>query len=103
MNDSQEDQLSMQRTCLEVRNTYSAEIAALADVDADFDALQAEVDATNTQALGQKEQTTGVTTDKHDQEVHIIQTALVLSGAGMAFARTTNNNALFNDLQISKT
>jgi hypothetical protein len=102
MNGNQEDQLSMNRTLLAIRQTFSTEIGAIADLDSDFDDLQTEVDAVNTLMPEQTRTTTGVTRDKEQQEHDLIVLALVVAGALGAFASKSGNNTLFEEVKVSK-
>jgi hypothetical protein len=102
MNDNQEDQLSMKRTLLAIRETNSAAIAAIPDLDSDFDDLQTEVDAVNTLIPDQTRTTTGVTRDKEQQEHDLVEIALVVAGALGAFASKSGNNTLFDEVKVSK-
>jgi hypothetical protein len=102
MTDRQEDFISMVRTLLAIRLLYAADIAALADLDADFDDLKTEGDAIKLLLPKQKLQTTGVARDKHDMETELVTEAVVIAGAVMAFASKAGNNTLFQEVNYSK-
>ncbi len=102
MTDRQENQLSMFRTLLAIRAVFAAIIAAITDLASDFDDFEAEVDAIKQLIPKQKLQTTGVARDKADIQEDLIDTALMVAGAVMAFASKAGNYTLFEEVNYSE-
>jgi hypothetical protein len=102
MTDRQEDQMSMFRTLLAIRAIFAAAIAAIVDLDSDFDDFEAEVDAIKALLPKQKLQTTGIARDKQDVEDELVDMATIVSGAIMALASKAGNNTLFDEVKYSQ-
>ena len=102
MTDVQENHLSMFRTLLAIRALFSAVIAAMADVDADFADLETEVNAIKLLLPKQQLQTKGVARDKADVVEDLAEAATVVAGAVMAFASKAHNNTLFEEVKYSQ-
>ncbi len=103
MTDVQENQLSMFRTLQAIRALFAAAIAAIADLDADFDALAAEVNSIKALSPKQKLQTTGVARDKGDVKEDMIEKAIMVAGALKALASADSNYTLFEEVNYSPT
>jgi hypothetical protein len=103
MTDHQEDTQSMIRTVLSIWLLYASDIAAIPDLDSDFQDLKTQSDAIKALIPKQKVHTTGVTREKEEVQTELIIDTLLISGAVRGFASKNGMTTLYEEVNYSKT
>jgi hypothetical protein len=101
MTDRQEDWMSMMQTLLVIRGHNAAEIAAIPDLDSDFDDLKTEITAIHTLSQTQLRRTTGVARDKKAVRMELVEMTTTVSGAVKAYASKAKNHTLFQEVKYT--